>query len=47
MLTFEDFKSDYQHLVVRGAKLYEVLNHIEEYYSHISKECLRYINYDC
>jgi len=45
VLTFEDFKSDYQHLVVRGSKLYEVINFIEENYSHISKQCLEYINY--
>ena len=43
-LTFEDFKSDYQHLVVRDSKVYEVINHIEKYYDHISKECLNYIN---
>lgn len=46
MLTIEDFKSDFQHLIVRNAKIQEVLNHIKEHYKHIEEECLTYINYE-
>lgn len=44
MLSIEDFKSDYQHLIVRGAKDNEVSDHIDLHYFHIRDECKEYIN---
>jgi len=43
MLTLDDFKSDYQHLVVRAAKWEEVVEHIEEHYPHIKEDCLNWL----
>lgn len=45
-LTLKDFQSDFQHMVVRGISkdVEHVRGHVDEYFSHIKKECKQWLS---